>query len=76
MEESKENRTVILREMYWKVVAIKKGREESYEVWMHGVGNDGCKSSEVLCRSNKTVRELASFLLYTACDWTLRVLPV
>jgi len=55
VEKSKENKTVILGERYWKITAIKKGREESYEVWMHGVGNDGCKSSEVLCRSNKTV---------------------
>ena len=26
--------------------------------------------------ATKQFRELASFLLYTACDWTLRVLPV
>ena len=55
MEESKENRTVILREMYWKVVAIKKGREDGYEVWMHEVGNDGRKSSEVPFGSNTRV---------------------
>ena len=47
MEESKDNRTVILRERYWKVVAIRKRREDGFEVCMHEVGNDDEKSSEV-----------------------------
>ena len=55
MEKSKENKTVILREVYWKITAIKKGREDGYEVWMHEVGNDGWKSSEVSFGSNTRV---------------------
>jgi len=55
VEESKENRTVILREKYWKVAAIRKGREDGFEVSMHEVGNDDGKSSEVLCGSNTRV---------------------
>ena len=68
MEESKENRTVILREMDWNVIAIKK------------VMKFGCMKLEMMAgnlqkfcvQATQEFRELASFFcILSVSDWTL-----